>query len=69
MHQTCFAVVEIAGEVTTGQKGTAVGWSKPFDREKILADFGGRQVNVPLSQIETNEERLNRLVRPLIPLQ
>lgn len=69
VHQTCFAVVEIAGEVTTGQKGTAVGWSKPFDREKILADFGGRQVNVPLSQIETNEERLNRLVRPLIPLQ
>jgi len=57
VNQTCFAVVDLStDEIITGQKGIVLGWSKPFDREKIMADFGGRHMNVLLSYIETTDQ-------------
>jgi hypothetical protein len=56
VNQTCFHIVDLPGEVSAGQPGRVLGWSKPFDREKILSDFGGRQLNVLVSQIQKAEQ-------------
>ena len=56
VKQSCISVVELPGEVSIGQSGSVVGWSKPFDCDKIMVEFGGRQVNVHLIQIETMEQ-------------
>ena len=56
VKQMCFSVVELPGEVSVGQSGAVMGWSTPFDCDKIMADFGGHQVNVQLNQIETVEQ-------------
>lgn len=53
VKQTCFSNVEIDHSISTGQSGTVMGWSKPFDRGMIMVDFGGRQVNMLLSQIDS----------------
>ena len=59
-NQVCYALVQLPGEISAGQSGIVLGWSKPFDRDKILADFGGRHLNVQLNQIETEKERQRR---------
>lgn len=55
VHQTCFCLAQIPNEVVLGQPGRIIGWSKPFDRDKLMVEFDGHPVNVLLSQIETPE--------------
>jgi len=63
VNQTCFALVKLSDEISTGQSGRVLGWSKPFDSDKIMAQFGDIQVNVLLGQLETEIERRKRLIR------
>ena len=62
VYQTCSSVVEVSEEITAGQPGQVLGWSKPFDRDKIMVDFSGYRVNVLLNQIEGEKEHQQRLV-------
>jgi len=65
VKQTCYSVVELPGKLSKGQPGFVMGWSKPFDCEKIMADFDGRQMNVQLNQIETVEQFNKVCANPL----
>lgn len=57
VKETCYFVDDEApGEVSVGKPGLVMGWSTPFDRNKILVYFDEREVNVLLSQIETAKE-------------
>jgi len=57
IDQVCFSIADMPGKAVIGQPGNILGWSKPFDRDEIRAKFGGREVNVLLSQIETVEQQ------------
>jgi len=56
VKQSCFSAVEIPGELSIGQPGSVLGWSKPFDCDKIMVDFGDCHMNVQLNQIETADQ-------------
>ena len=62
-NQTCFSAVDVAGEVAIGQSGRVMGWSKPFDRDKLMVDFNGQHVNVLLSQLKSAEQFREKSLR------
>ena len=56
IKDTCYFIDEVFGEASNGKSGLVMGWSAPFDRNKILAYCNGREVNVLPSQIETEPQ-------------
>ena len=54
--EKCFSALTgtVGGtELAVGQEGQVVGWSEPFDCDRIAVEFNGRRVNVLNSEIQT----------------
>ena len=54
--EKCFSALDgtVGGtELAVGQEGQVVGWSEPFDCDRIAVEFNGRRVNVLNSEIQT----------------
>jgi uncharacterized membrane protein YgcG len=54
--EKCFSALTgtVGGtELAVGQEGQVVGWSEPFDCDRIAVEFNGRRVNVLNSEIQS----------------
>jgi hypothetical protein len=63
--EKCFSALNgtVGGtELAVGQEGQVVGWSEPFDRDRIAMEFNGRRVNVLNSQISASAQTAERPV-------
>ena len=57
VNQACFSAVELPDEdVAVGQSGAVIGWSNPFQHDKIMVKFEGSVVNLLPSQLQTPEQ-------------
>jgi len=60
VNQESFFLIKVPGEVSIGQAGKVLGWSKPFDCNKIMAECKRRKVNVLLSKVVKSEDEQQR---------